>query len=123
MTTENNKELERGSKKTTNLESFPIVGFNPVTHYITELKRHLSDYALFFYDRFGGTKIYLIWKPHTFDPKPMYLSNVTGCKLTETASKSGKPNIVFNVEAVLEDLYILGDGLVTSIDANVSKWE
>lgn len=105
------------------MENFPIVDYNPVQFFLNELRRHFGDYALFFYDRFGGSRIYLIWKPHTFDNKPMYLANAKDCKLTETTNKSGKPLVVFNAEAMMEDLYIFGDGLVTSIDANVSKWE
>lgn len=108
------------NKDKDSLEYFPIVGFNPVKHFLDTLKTHLHEVALFFYDRFGGTKIYLIWKPNAFDEETLNISDFTDWKLAKDKCKSGSYNTSFNAEAVLEDLYILGDGLVKSIDINDS---
>ncbi|XP_015788295.1 nucleolar protein 6 [Tetranychus urticae] len=108
------------TKDKESIEYFPIVGFNPVKHYLDTLKAHLHNCAIFFYDRFGGTKLYLIWKPNAFDNETLNISDFTDWKLAAEKCKSGFYNTSFNAEAVLEDLYILGDGLVKSIDINDS---
>lgn len=51
-------------------EEWPLIGFDPVECYVNELKKIYSDTALFFYDKYGGSFIGLVWNPINFIPKP-----------------------------------------------------
>ncbi|CAI2191121.1 7558_t:CDS:2, partial [Funneliformis geosporum] len=63
---QSNEEDENESE-----EKWPIIGFDPVECYINELEKVYSDTSslLFFYDKYGGTFIGLVWNPTNFIPK------------------------------------------------------
>lgn len=103
------------------VENFPIVGYNPVDLFLTELNKAFQEYAIFFYDRFGGTKVFLLWKPNVFDPKPLLFKDSKYFKSTNTVSKSGVSNIVLDMDAVFADIKRIGEGLVQSVTPNVEK--
>ncbi|KAH9363405.1 hypothetical protein HPB48_019463 [Haemaphysalis longicornis] len=94
----------------------PVAGFDIVSHYVRDLEDAYGELALFFYDRYGGNIVAVLWKPYAFRPQPLKVSHIGGYML------SGKDNMVPNVEAILEDFSILGKGLVTSVEARSSKW-
>lgn len=62
------KDSENNVKKKE--EEWPLIGFDPVECYVNELKKIYSDTALFFYDKYGGSFIGLVWNPINFIPKP-----------------------------------------------------
>ncbi|NWS41074.1 NOL6 protein, partial [Probosciger aterrimus] len=78
-----------------------------------------SDLALFFYDKHGGEVIAVLWKPLSFQPQPFKASNMKGRMVT---TLNGKLVCVPNVEAILEDFEVLGEGLVKSVEACTEKW-
>ncbi|XP_024076205.1 nucleolar protein 6-like [Terrapene carolina triunguis] len=79
-----------------------------------------GDLALFFYDSHGGEVIGVLWKPSSFEPQPFKASNMKGRMM---ASLSCEELVtVPNVEAILEDFEILGEGLVRSVEARTEKW-
>ena len=51
-------------------EEWPLIGFDPVERYLNELTKIYSDTALFFYDKYGGIFIGIVWNPKNFIPKP-----------------------------------------------------
>ncbi|KAG8456873.1 hypothetical protein GDO86_002603 [Hymenochirus boettgeri] len=81
--------------------------------------KHISKFALFFYDRHGGGVIGVLWKPSSFEPQAFKTTNVKG-RLME--SKTDKSLMVPNVEAIVEDFEILGEGLVMRIEARTERW-
>ncbi|KAM7295242.1 putative D-alanyl-D-alanine carboxypeptidase [Ixodes scapularis] len=83
---------------------------------VEEPQETYGDLALFFYDRYGGNLVAVLWKPHAFQPLPFKVSQIGG----RTLNAEGK--MVPNVEAVLEDFSTLGKGLVTSVETRTSKW-
>ncbi|XP_063151962.1 nucleolar protein 6 [Candoia aspera] len=99
--------------------SFPVVDYDPVQCYLQELREAFSDFALFFYDKYGGEVIGVLWKPSAFEPQPFKVSNVKGRMLSRLSSES---MLVPNVEAILEDFKILGKGLVKMVEARTEKW-
>lgn len=70
---------------------------------------------LFFHDTFGGDVIGALIKPSALEPKDFKVSNVNCRKM----NSDGK--LVLNVSAMLEDFYVLGRGLVRSIDIQSKK--
>ncbi|NXP62701.1 NOL6 protein, partial [Chloropsis cyanopogon] len=78
-----------------------------------------DDLALFFYDKHGGEVIAVLWKPLSFQPQPFKVSSMRGRKVTTLNSELV---CVPNVEAILEDFEILGEGLVKSVEARTEKW-
>ncbi|KAE8636849.1 hypothetical protein XENTR_v10003167 [Xenopus tropicalis] len=98
---------------------FPVVGYDPVQCYLQELREAYGEFALFFHDKHGGDVIGVLWKPSGFEPQPFKTTNMTGRVMD---GKSAKPLLVPNVEAIVEDFEILGEGLVASVEARTERW-
>ena len=49
----------------------PVIDFDPVKHYVDELRNMYGELAMFFYDTFGGSKIYVLWKPDSLKGKDL----------------------------------------------------
>ncbi|XP_065520202.1 nucleolar protein 6 isoform X2 [Lathamus discolor] len=115
------KSFSRGVVKNSTAEKilFPVVDYDPVQCYLRELRDAFSDLALFFYDKHGGEVIAVLWKPLSFQPQPFKVSNMKGRMVT---TLNDKPVCVPNVEAILEDFEVLGEGLVKSVEARAEKW-
>ncbi|ETN78003.1 hypothetical protein NECAME_10631, partial [Necator americanus] len=47
-----------------NPEALPVVNFNPVDELVYALNAHFEHIALFFWNKYGGNHIGLIWKPY-----------------------------------------------------------
>ncbi|XP_062984381.1 nucleolar protein 6 [Elgaria multicarinata webbii] len=99
--------------------AFPVVDYDPVQLYLQELREAFSDLALFFYDKHGGDVIGVLWKPPAFEPQPFKVSNMKGRMVSDHTTE---PLTIPNVEAILEDFEILGEGLVKSVEARTEKW-
>ncbi|NXG08518.1 NOL6 protein, partial [Sakesphorus luctuosus] len=78
-----------------------------------------GDLAMFFYDKHGGEVIAVLWKPLSFQPQPFKVSSMKGRKV---ATLNNELVCVPNVEAILEDFEVLGEGLVKSVEARTEKW-
>ncbi|XP_061224989.1 nucleolar protein 6 [Neopsephotus bourkii] len=115
------KSFSRGVVKNSAAEKilFPVVDYDPVQCYLRELRDAFSDLALFFYDKHGGEVIAVLWKPLSFQPQPFKVSNMKGRMVT---TLNDKLVCVPNVEAILEDFEVLGEGLVKSVEARTEKW-
>ncbi|GAB0202884.1 nucleolar protein 6 [Grus japonensis] len=98
---------------------FPVVDYDPVQCYLQELRDAFSDLALFFYDKHGGEVIAVLWKPLSFQPQPFKVSSMKGRMVTTLKNELV---CVPNVEAILEDFEVLGEGLVKSVEARTEKW-
>ncbi len=97
-------------------EKLPIIGFDPIHQFVEQLRSSYSEFALFFYDRFGGREIGVLWKPSIFESRPFKISQTNAVLLCLTSNRNGSQNIVTNIEAIIEDFSILGDGIVKSIE-------
>lgn len=122
------KPLEEEDKESkisqfSSLGNFPIVGYNPVDLYLGELNKTFSEYAIFFYDRFGGSKIFVLWKPNVFESKPLLFKDSKYFKVIDTVSKSGLSNIQLDIYAILAQIKLLGGTLVQSVNPNLKKVE
>ncbi|XP_066195759.1 nucleolar protein 6 [Sylvia atricapilla] len=115
------KAVSRGVVKNSSAMNilFPVVDYDPVQLYLQELRDAFDDLALFFYDKHGGEVIAVLWKPSSFQPQPFKVSSMKGRKVT---TLNNELVCVPNVEAILEDFEILGEGLVKNVEAHTEKW-
>ncbi|CAH0552232.1 unnamed protein product [Brassicogethes aeneus] len=87
----------------------PICDFNPVEIYLEELRENYGEFASFFHDTYGGNTIGVLWNPKIFESKDFKVPNVNGRKLEND-------KLVTNVDALIEDFYIIGKDLVKTIE-------
>lgn len=99
--------------------AWPVVDYNPVALYLTELRDAFGDLALFFCDPYGGSVVAVLWKPKAFTPMPFKTSHMSA-RSVEVTGEDVKT--VPNVEAILEDFRVLGNGLVKSVEARTERW-
>ncbi|XP_042176280.1 nucleolar protein 6-like [Oncorhynchus tshawytscha] len=99
--------------------ALPVIDFNPVTHYLAELRDAFGDLALFFYDPYGGTVIAVLWKPKAFTPLPFKTSQMVARRVEVSGEEA---HTVPNVEAILEDFRVMGQGLVKSVEPRTDRW-
>lgn len=90
-------------------DKLPILDFSPIEKYLSILRKNYGKYAMFFHDTYGGNTIGVLWNPKIFGSMDFKVSRVHAGVLEGD-------KIVFNVDAVIEDFYILGKDLVKVID-------
>ncbi|CAG2178304.1 unnamed protein product, partial [Oppiella nova] len=75
-------------------ELLPIVAFDPIDAYLRQLRDTYEEFALFFYDRFGGREIGVLWRPEVFKSQPFSMSTALKCGLlSSTAGADGVQNV------------------------------
>lgn len=89
---------------------FPVVDFDPTRNYVEELRQSYSELALFFYDIYGCTQIYVLWKPDALKSKELKINNAK-----YSIINSSKNKFELNFEAIIEDFKIIGSELVEDI--------
>ncbi|KAK2911723.1 hypothetical protein QQF64_027542 [Cirrhinus molitorella] len=99
--------------------ALPVIGYDPVQLYLSELREAFGDLALFFNDPYGGTVIAVLWKPAAFEPKPFKASLMNARRVEMNGNVA---TTVPNVEAILQDFRIIGEGLVKSLELRTEKW-
>ncbi|KAI5088223.1 nucleolar protein 6 [Silurus meridionalis] len=99
--------------------AFPVVDFDPVKLYLSELREAFGDLALFFYDPYGGTVIAVLWKPKAFQPQPFKTSLMNARRVDVN---EGVATTVPNIEAIVQDFQIIGEGLVNKVDLRTERW-
>ncbi|KAJ1369288.1 Nrap protein [Parelaphostrongylus tenuis] len=50
-----------------NVEALPVLNFDPIDDFICALNAHYQHVALFFWNKYGGDRIGIKWKPHEMD--------------------------------------------------------
>lgn len=87
----------------------PIVNFSPADNYMTDLRHHYGNFALFFHDSYGGNVIAVLWKPKVLESKELKISHLEGRKLNNKS-------FILNIDAIVNDFAVLGEGLVDKIE-------
>ncbi|XP_066513150.1 nucleolar protein 6 [Hoplias malabaricus] len=98
---------------------FPVVDFDPVKLYLSELRDAFGDLALFFHNPYGGTVIAVLWKPKAFQPQQFKTSLMNARKVEVTGDMA---TTVPNVKAIVQDFHIMGEGLVHRVELRTEKW-
>lgn len=104
------------SSRLQNPKHIPIVNFDPVEQYVHILEDNYSEFALFFYDKYGGQVIGLLWKPNAFQPQSLKI-NKAFCRVQDSTCDqvSSKQLFTPSVDTILNDIEILGEDLVKNI--------
>ncbi|XP_012273791.1 nucleolar protein 6 [Orussus abietinus] len=90
-------------------QKIPVLNFDPVQLFLQELRASYGEFTLFFHDTYGGEVIAVLLRPAALESIEFKVPHVKCRKL----NPSGK--LVLNVEAMIEDFYILGRGLVKNV--------
>ncbi|XP_033188012.1 nucleolar protein 6 Mat89Ba [Bombus vancouverensis nearcticus] len=97
-------------------QKVPIVGFDPVQHFLEDLRNGYDEFALFFHDTYGGTVIGVLLRPSALEIKDLKVSNISGRKC------NNNNELALNISAIIQDFYVLGKGLVEAIDVRSKKF-
>lgn len=87
----------------------PPAGVNFVEWFLAELRAAFDDFALFFYNPIGGSKVAMLWKPSVNETREFAVSHISGCCIEDGRLK-------VNVDALLNDIQIIGQGVISSIE-------
>lgn len=93
----------------------PVLDFNPVEKYVQELRSAYGQFALFFYDMYGGDTVSVLWKPDIKNYREFQIVNAHALKPIVV---NNEVQHVPNVEAIIEDFRIIGQGLVENIEVH-----
>ncbi|GFO37979.1 nucleolar protein 6-like [Plakobranchus ocellatus] len=104
-------DSKTGSNKSPDI--FPVVEFCVATKFLDDLKMTFGDFAWFFYDPFGGSVIGIVWKVQAFERKEFKVSNFRYRKPVIDGDE--RPNLDILKESILDDIRVIGGGLVESI--------
>nr|XP_012136698.1 PREDICTED: nucleolar protein 6 isoform X1 [Megachile rotundata] len=97
-------------------QKIPVVDFDPVQYFLRDLRNGYDEFALFFYDTYGGTTIGVLLKPSALEIKEFKVSNINGRKCNDD------DQLILNVSAMIQDFYILGKDLIQTIDIRSDKF-
>ncbi|XP_066977982.1 nucleolar protein 6 [Macrobrachium rosenbergii] len=95
-------------------EIVPVVMFDPAEMYLRELRAAFSHLALFFHDEFGGNVIGLVWKPSALQEQELKVGSLDAHRIFGVKTAKQVPNM----EAILSDIEIIGEGLVENVTVN-----
>lgn len=97
-------------------KAFPVVDFDPVRLYVNELREAYGDVALFFYDLYGCTQVYVLFKPDALKEKELKINNAKYSIINTNTNK-----FEFNMEALVDDLRLIGNELVDNVTIKNNK--
>jgi U3 small nucleolar RNA-associated protein 22 len=87
----------------------PPADVDLVSKFLRELRDAFDDVALFFYDPICARKIAVLWKPCVQETRQFAVSHLNKCKQVND-------RLVVNVDAILNDIQIIGSGLIENIE-------
>lgn len=99
----------------------PMVGFDPVYSYLSDLRAQVAHLCDFYYDAMGGAVIGVCWKPEVMVPQAFAVSRATLAEPVEDASGEGL--IRPNVEAIMHFFKVAGRGLVKDVYRGYAAFE
>ncbi|XP_076236825.1 nucleolar protein 6 Mat89Ba isoform X2 [Calliopsis andreniformis] len=91
-------------------QKIPVVDFDPVQYFLKELRNGYDEFALFFYNTYGGTVIGVLLKPSALEATDFKVTNVN-CR-----KRSDNGKFILNISAMIQDFYVLGKDLIEEID-------
>lgn len=104
------RDFESSVSSKDNKTALPVIDFDPVRSYVNELREAYSDVALFFYDVYGCTQIYVLFKPDALKSKEIKLTNAKFSSINPNTNK-----LEINLEAVVDDFKIIGSELAEDV--------
>lgn len=102
----------------------PVANFDPVKNYVNQLKEAFIEIALFYYDSFGGTKIFVQFKPTLLNdlnkqqPQQQEANGNNKLNLNYKLYNKETKRLEINLNSIIDDMKIFGNELVESIKIN-----
>ncbi|MFH4976582.1 hypothetical protein AB6A40_003291 [Gnathostoma spinigerum] len=90
-------------------DALPVFDYDPILFFVERLRDDYGNVALFFYDKYGGDTIGVVWRPSAKENRPL---NVSSCL---NRMKTAEGDLTLNIPAIFEDFHIIGHGLVRSV--------
>ena len=106
-----------------------------------DLRRCYDGVCFFFHDPFGGDVIGVLWRPEMLRQRPLdqmsaaddvvvvrpgmrFVEKTVGALTGDLIEDLGKKktHAEFNVQAFVEDVKIMGDGLVANVEVKTENW-
>ena len=100
------------------------------------MRRSYEETCYFFHDPFGGDVIGVLWRPEVLRQKPLEelsdgippgqrfeertVGTLTGDIIEDLGKK--KIHVEFNVQAFVEDVKIMGEGIVEDVKVKTENW-
>lgn len=88
----------------------PVCDYDPIEKYLKCLRENFGLIALFFYNRYGGDRIGVIWKRTAMEPRDAKISSCL-----HRIKQNGENLLSLNVPAIKEDFRILGRTIVRKV--------
>lgn len=88
-----------------------LVGFDVVAIFVNELQKELGDYCLFLFNRYGGDKICIVWRPE--ENHKFALSHVAYSKVIEPDGQLTRDR-----KAVVQAIRRIGGDIIEDIKVN-----
>lgn len=79
-------------------------------NFFIEKQEAYNEWAVFFYDTYGGTTIGVLWRPGAQEPRDFKVSHLHGRRLDP-----GTNTLHLNIDAILEGFHVIGHGIVKSV--------
>ncbi|CAG9533984.1 unnamed protein product [Cercopithifilaria johnstoni] len=87
----------------------PVVDYDSVRKYVKRLRQCFSSVALFFYNKYVGDIIGVVWKPAALVPRD---ASISSC-LHRLEGPDNK--LLVNTRAIMDDFKMLGHGIVRDV--------
>ncbi|KAK7480029.1 hypothetical protein BaRGS_00028762 [Batillaria attramentaria] len=94
----------------------PVTELDPVQYFLQELQEAYGELCLIFHDVYGGDAVAVLWKPGALNNQEFKATNVKACK--PVVSESSDVALRLNLEAIVEDIKIIGKNLVARVEAH-----
>ncbi|CAL1536080.1 unnamed protein product [Lymnaea stagnalis] len=91
----------------------PVIAFNPPLQFLQDLRNIFGEFAMFFYDPYGGDLIGLVWKSQALDKKDFKTSHFQYRK--PSVDEKGTVTLEVAKECILDDIRVIGGGIVETI--------
>lgn len=105
-------------------KTLSIYDYEPVDRLLDELRAAYADKARFFYDKYGGLVIGVMWIDKAWStPSEFKVSHVNGSMLVAPSAAGGEMRLAPNLDAICQDFLIMGKGLVKSVQCGTVVWQ
>ena len=104
------RDYESSAATSKDKSALPVINFDPLRSYVNELREAYGDLALFFYDAYGCTQVYVLFKPDALKPKEVKLANAKYSIVNASTKK-----LEINLEAIIDDFKIIGSEFVDDV--------
>lgn len=112
----NGQSAKRKRLSTDTCQAMADIGFDPAQYYLRDLTCCHSDRALFFHNEDEPGKIGVLWKKQAFADRDFKIGE---CLCHDMIAED---RVRCDVNAIIEDFRVLGDGLVKEIELHSMRW-